>query len=90
MSAETTPVLLIEVLSPGTRKYDFNTKLSCYKQIPSLQTILYAEQDKPELIVMERQSPNQWVDTRLTEADEFFSVQDQSITLRQVYQGVYF
>lgn len=90
MSAETTPVLLIEVLSPSTRSYDFGTKLPAYKQIPSLQMILYVEPDKPEVIVMERQAPNRWTETRLQAAEDEFYVAETALTLQQVYQGVYF
>ena len=89
LSAETTPVLLIEVLSPSTRAYDFGTKLPAYKQLPSLQTILYVEQDKPDIIVMERQAPNRWTETRLQTADESFVVAGTAITLQQIYQSVY-
>ena len=86
LSAETTPVLLIEVLSPSTRAYDFGTKLPAYKQIPSLQTILYVEQDKPDVIVMERQAPNRWTETRLQTADESFVIAETPITLQQIYR----
>lgn len=89
MSAETTPILLIEVPSPSTRAYDFGTKLPAYKQIPSLQTILYVEQDKPDLIVMERQAANRWIETRLQATDESFVVAETSITLQQIYRDVY-
>lgn len=89
LSAETTPILLIEVLSPSTRAYDFGTKLPAYKQIASLQTILYVEQDKPDILVMERQAPNRWTETRLQAADESFVVAEIPITLQQIYQGVY-
>lgn len=63
-------------------------KLPAYKQIPSLQTILYVEQDKPDVIVMERQAPNRWTETRL-QADESFVVAEVPITLQQIYRGVY-
>lgn len=89
LSAETTPVLLIEVLSPSTRAYDFGTKLPAYKQIPSLQTILYVEQDKPDVIVMERQAPNRWTETRLLATDESFLVTEVPITLQQIYRGIH-
>ena len=89
LSAETTPILLIEVLSPSTRAYDFGTKLPVYKQLPSLQMILYVEQDKPDLLVMERQAPNRWTETRLQAADESFLVADVPITVQQIYRGVY-
>ncbi len=89
VSAETNPVLLIEVLSPSTRSYDFGTKLPCYKQIPSLQTILFIEQDKPQVMVMERQAPNQWTDTTYGHLDDSFRVAGASLTLSQIYRGVY-
>ncbi|GAB3224020.1 Uma2 family endonuclease [Spirosoma arcticum] len=87
LGAETTPVLLIEVLSPSTRAYDFGTKLPAYKQIPSLQTILYVEQDKPDILVMERQAPNRWTETRLQAADESFLIAGQPVTLEQIYRA---
>lgn len=90
LSAETNPVLLIEILSPSTRAYDLATKLPCYKEIPSLQTILYIEQDKPLVTVMERQAPNQWIDTTLRQATDSFLVAGSEITLQQIYQGVHF
>ncbi len=88
LNAETTPLLLIEVLSPSTRAYDFGTKLPVYKQIESLQTILFVEQDKPQVTVMERQGPNRWTETCLRGAEEFFTVADTVITLQQLYRGI--
>ena len=88
VSAETTPVLLIEVLSPSTRAYDMATKLPAYKQIPTLQTILYVEQDRPDVLVMERQAPNRWTETRLQHLDESFLIAGQTVLLEQLYRGV--
>lgn len=90
LSAETNPVLLIEILSPSTRAYDFGTKLPCYKQIESLQTILFIEQDKPLITVMERQAPNQWIDTTYQQAADSFLIAGAEITLKQIYRDVYF
>lgn len=88
LSAETTPILLIEVLSPNTRGYDFGTKLPAYKQIPTLQTILYVEQDKPDVIVMERQAPNRWTETHLQNSSESFMIAGAPVALEQIYRGV--
>lgn len=90
MSAETTPTLLIEILSNSTRNYDFGTKLPGYKQIPSVQQILFVEQHKPEVIVFERQAPNRWADTTLRNADDTFTIAGQIVSLRQIYQDVFF
>ena len=90
LSAETTATLLIEILSNSTRSYDFGTKLLCYKQIPSVQQILFVEQDKPEVIVFERQAPNRWADTTLRNADDTFTIDGQTVSLRQIYRDVFF
>lgn len=90
MNAEKAPVMLFEVLSETTRKYDFGIKLPCYKQIPSLKQILLVEQNTPGVIVFERQAPNRWIETALKAADDAFVVEGQAISLRQIYRGVYF
>lgn len=89
LSAETNPVLLIDILSPSTQLYDFGTKLPCYKGIPFLHTILYVRQDKPDVTVMVRQSPNEWHETRLQQLTDTFAVGGQAILLEKVYQGIF-
>ena len=90
MNAEKAPMLLVEVLSDSTRQYDLGTKLPCYKRIPSPRQILFVEQNKPGVVVFEREASNRWLETELTGAEEFFTVEGQNVTLRQVYKGVYF
>jgi Uma2 family endonuclease len=90
LTAETNPILLIEILSPSTQAYDWGTKLPCYREIPSVQTILFVEQANPSLTVMERQAPNQWIDTKFTKANDTFLLNGMAFTLRQLYQGIHF
>ena len=45
----TNPIVLVEVLSPGTRAYDRGEKLELYKAIPSLRDVLLVEQDSPHI-----------------------------------------
>ena len=86
MNAEQTPVLLFEVLSKNTRSFDFGDKLPCYKQIPSLQQILFLEIQHPELILFERlEAPGQWLETSLRAPDDTFTVQGHTLTLREIY-----
>lgn len=40
--------------------------------------------------VMERQAPNQWIDTTFRQATDSFLVAGSEITLQQIYQGVHF
>jgi Uma2 family endonuclease len=48
------PVLVIEVLSPSTRLYDLDEKLTAYTQIPTLQYYLILEEHQPIAILFRR------------------------------------
>lgn len=90
MTAETAPVFVLEVLSPSTRHYDWGTKLPCYQKIPTLRQIVFMESDRPSLVVFERESPNRWSETELTQPGDFFAVEGQPISLEKIYSDVYF
>ncbi|MEM6319442.1 MAG: Uma2 family endonuclease [Bacteroidota bacterium] len=90
MNASTNPILLFEVLSPSTSAYDFGTKLPCYKQIQTLQTIIYLETFEPKVIVMERLSPNQWRETEYTKETDVFTINEQPIYLKDIYLDIHF
>jgi Uma2 family endonuclease len=47
-------VLIIEVLSPSTRRYDLDEKMTAYLTIPSLECYIALEQHQPIAIVMRR------------------------------------
>ncbi len=90
INAETTPVVLFEVLSKSTRSYDLGTKLPCYKRIPSLRYILYIEMEKPSVTVYERQGPNRWTDTEYTQEGDVFFIENQPVALKDIYLNLYF
>ncbi|MCU0713888.1 MAG: Uma2 family endonuclease [Pirellula sp.] len=48
------PDLIIEVLSPSTRRYDLDEKMTAYLTISSLQCYLLLEQHQPIAIIMRR------------------------------------
>lgn len=52
--AVTNPVLLVEVTSPSTEDYDRGEKLSHYKQLPSLHTVIIVSHRVRRLTVIER------------------------------------
>ena len=49
------PVLVIEILSPSTRKFDLTTKFEQYKKIDSLQEYVIIEQSAMQVSVYRRQ-----------------------------------
>jgi Uma2 family endonuclease len=56
----TNPVLLVEVLSPGTEMTDRVRKLEGYQAIPSLDEYLLVSQFKPRVELYRRQSDGSW------------------------------
>ena len=90
MNAETTPIILFEVLSPSTRHYDFGTKLPCYKSIATLQYIVYLETDRPSVLLYERKSENSWTETEFTKADDVLWIEHNQISLKDIYANIYF
>ena len=50
----TNPVVIVEVLSPTTERYDRGEKLEHYKQIPSLREVVLLAHDRPEVEVHRR------------------------------------
>jgi Uma2 family endonuclease len=57
---KTSPVLLIEVLSPSTAGTDRREKLMAYQKIPSLREYLIVYQDRQRLELYRKGSDNQW------------------------------
>lgn len=56
------PVVIFEVLSPSTSKADQNEKLGEYREIGSLQTIVFVDPDNELTRVVQRLGPTSWRD----------------------------
>ena len=85
MNAERTPLLLFEVLSPSTRVRDLDEKLPCYKQVPTLQHILYLETDTVKVCHFQRQDGNQWLETIYTDKAGEISLPHGTVSLAELY-----
>jgi len=85
------PVLIIEVLSPSTRRYDLDEKMQAYLQIPSLQCYIVLEQHQPVAIVLNRTASGflrevmEGVDTKIE-----LSFLGCSLAMQDIYEGVQF
>lgn len=55
------PRVIVEVLSPSTTGYDFNTKFTAYQSIESFQEYLLVSQDRPHVTQYARQPDRQWL-----------------------------
>jgi Uma2 family endonuclease len=78
------PLILVEVLSKSTEKFDKTFKMSCYQTLPSLQEYVLISQDSAEIMIS-RRSKN-W-------AAEFFFLGDdvtfESIGLTLPVETIY-
>lgn len=85
----TNPYLVVEVMSPGTYRYDNVDKLPLYKDVPTLQYLVYAAQDRPYLTVYERtDKPNVWLNTDYKTFDSSAKLGDLVLPLREIYHKI--
>lgn len=64
------PRIVIEVLSAGTARTDLRTKLDEYKELPSVDTIVFVDIATERLRVVQRTAPNGWNETAHREATD--------------------
>jgi len=85
------PVLIIEVLSPSTRRYDLDEKMNAYLQIPSLQCYIVLEQHQPTAIIM-RRSEGGFLRQVIEGVDEAIPLPflDCELAMRDIYDGIEF
>ena len=55
------PIVIIEVLSPGTEAYDRGAKFRRFQKIPSVREIVLASQSEQLIQVFERQADDTWL-----------------------------
>jgi len=81
------PKLIVEVLSPSTSRNDRGEKLASYKRIPSVEEIIYIEQDWPEIFLVRRS--DRWRRHLYTQLDSLVHLEsiDLSIPVSAFYQS---
>ncbi len=58
--ATTSPTIVVEVLSPSTRKFDLNAKRKEYFRIPSLSHYLLIDSETPSVLLYTRDANQSW------------------------------
>jgi Uma2 family endonuclease len=88
--ATTEPLIIVEVLSPSTRKTDLGQKRIQYQAIPSLLHYLAVEQDQAKIMVWSRQIGGHWSDMIDVAMDVPFSLSGLNITIEpaKIYAGI--
>ena len=86
------PLLIVEVLSSSTEKYDRTDKFMEYKTIPSFKEYVLIKQDSPYVESMYREEPSLWRETIVTDLDEsiFLASIGGAIALKKIYRNINF
>ena len=84
------PILLVEVLSESTEKYDREGKFLAYQSIPGFQEYLLIEQDRYHVTQYVKQGDSTWLrrDFIGSEAAVKLSSIDCILTLAEIYRDV--
>lgn len=88
----TNPVVIFEVLSPGTRAYDESEKFDALRQLPSLQDYLLVSQDRVLVEHRHRRAENRWDLIYHNRLDDQIALESIEITLAvsEIYERVQF
>ncbi|MFT3882068.1 MAG: Uma2 family endonuclease [Gemmatales bacterium] len=86
------PVVLFEVLSHSTEKYDRGAKAAQYRQIPSLREYVLIAQDHVRVEQYHRQPDDRWLLTEYTNMTETLQLASVALTisLADLYRQVRF
>lgn len=86
--AATNPAILVEVTSASTEDYDRGEKLSHYKQLPSLQAVLFVSHKSARVTVVQRTGTG-W-DERDVLAGEFVTLPRPALSfaVNDLYAGI--
>ncbi len=81
------PILIVEVLSPATARYDHGEKFQRYQQIASLQHYLLIAQDQVQIEHSVRQSDDTWLLTEIRDLSVSIEIASLAVlALTDVYE----
>lgn len=86
------PVVIVEVLSNSTRKYDRGEKFENYRSIASLREYLLIEQTQPSVELRQRTANGEWTSTTIDSLDQSVHLAsiDVGVPLASIYERVEF
>ncbi len=86
----TNPIVLIEILSPSTERYDRGMKAQHYRTIDTLQEYLLIAQDRTHVEQYQRHTTGQWLFNEATQLDTMITLASIGCTLllADIYEKV--
>jgi Uma2 family endonuclease len=85
------PILIVEVLSPTTEKYDRHDKFMSYKNIPTFMEYVMVRQDTKEVETWYREETHLWRETTFSDSGDIkLSSIGISISMDKIYRNIEF
>lgn len=86
------PLLVVEVASPSTSRYDRIGKFEHYKSLSSFKEYVIVEQNSPWVLASYKTADKTWIDTEAEGLDQSIQLQsiNCSIALKKIYRLVKF
>lgn len=85
-NAITNPMVLVEVLSPGTAEYDRGEKLAHYKRIPSLREVVLVADEERLSDVWRREESDAWMRSEARSGSIRLASIDCTLDVADVYR----
>jgi Uma2 family endonuclease len=85
------PLLVVEILSTSTSKFDRSTKFEWYRTLPSFKEYVLIYQDRQHVVVWTKQNDGAWLPKDYIGEDALavlHSLHDCPISLKRLYKGV--
>jgi Uma2 family endonuclease len=82
------PVLIVEILSPGTERYDRQVKVPDYRHIPSVQEIVLIDSESIYAEVLRRDGDRWTADPVLQDGMLSLSSVGADIAMADLYEGI--
>ena len=88
----TNPLLVVEVLSPSTKKFDRGGKFTMYRTLPSLKEYVLLSQDQPMVTTFFRNQARHWEDTDVSDVTQSVRLRSvgEEIPLARIYKNIGF
>ena len=84
------PILIVEILSPSTRREDLIRKRYGYQAIPSLRWLLYVEPKKVQVELVTREADDSWRSAFVTDLAATIRLEELGVALAvaELYAGL--
>jgi Uma2 family endonuclease len=84
------PIIVVEVLSRSTSKYDRAGKFDKYKTLESIQEYILIRQEESYVEIWFRESPGRWTETIVKDRTQFITLQSVGIqiAMSDIYENI--